>query len=624
MPRRSHLPGLCLGALGVVFGDIGTSPIYAFKECLRGPHGAEPTPENVLGVLSLIFWALTLVVTVKYLIFIMRASNQGAGGIFALLALLPEREGVHAKRLTWMTALGVVGAALLYGDGIITPAVSVLSAVEGLELVAPSLKSFVVPVTCAILLLLFALQHRGTGTIGKLFGPVMLLWFVVIGALGVTHIAAEPRVLGALSPHHAVLFFVQHGLTGGLILGAVVLAVTGGEALYADMGHFGAKPIRMAWFFVAMPALVCAYFGQGALVLAHPQLANNPFFGMVGPGIQSLALVVLSAMATVIASQALISGVFSLTRQAVQLGLLPRVNIRHTAREAEGQVYVPVVNHGLAVACVALVIGFQQSGRLASAYGIAVSGTMAITSLVYFEVVRTRWGWPLSKALAVLLLFLSFDLAFLAANAVKILDGGYIPISVAAVFGGVMLIWKSGELVHARRLQRHTESLASFVHRAAGGLSMRVPGTAVFVTEQVGNVPRAMRCQVRAIPALQEQVVVVGVKTARAPSVSEEARAEVSGLGHGFFQVRLRFGFMETPNLPSVLARVLYKHGVKLPANSTTYYLERETFVPGHRARMAPWREKLFSRLALNARRADAYYGLPAAHVTEIGEELEL
>jgi KUP system potassium uptake protein len=622
--ERPGLVGLGLGALGVVFGDIGTSPLYAFRECLRGPHGVSPTHANVLGVLSLIFWAVTLVVTVKYLLFIMRASNDGAGGIFALLALLPVSEGVRANKLTWMTVLGVLGAALLYGDGIITPAVSVLSAVEGLETAAPSLREAVVPVTCLTLTMLFAVQPRGTGAIGKVFGPVMLLWFLVIGALGIVHIAQTPAVLGALSPHHAVLFFADHGLHGVLILGAVVLAVTGGEALYADMGHFGAQPIRVAWFSVALPSLICAYFGQGALVLRTPSAASDPFFGMVGPGPGSLALVVLAAMATVIASQALISGVFSLTQQAVQLGLLPKVTVRHTAREAEGQVYVPVVNYGLAIACIALVLTFQRSSRLAAAYGIAVSGTMAITSLVYFEVIRKRWHWPLARAAALLGFFLSFDLAFLAANAVKILDGGFVPIAVAALFATVMLIWKAGELLYTRRVETSSYPLERFAQQADERLQCRVPGTAVFVADDVDIVPGALRRQVGSIPALQERVFVVSVKTARAPSVPVAERAEVRSLSHGFFQVLVSFGFMDTPNLPAVLQEAAHTVGITLSNHDTTYYLQRETFVAGPHCQMGPLRERLFSRLSRNARRADAYYGLPPSRVTEIGEEFEL
>jgi KUP system potassium uptake protein len=614
---------LCLGALGVVFGDIGTSPLYAFKECLRGPHGAQPTPANVLGVLSLIVWSLTLVVTLKYLIFIMRAHNRGEGGIFALLALLPDAT-VNRHRMSVFVVLGVIGAALLYGDGVITPAISVLSAVEGLELAAPHLHRVVVPLTCLTLVGLFAIQRRGTGDIGKLFGPVMLLWFLVIGSVGAAHVVENPAVLAALSPWHAIDFFIRHGLRGTLILGAVVLAVTGGEALYADMGHFGARPIRLAWFVVVFPALLAAYFGQGALVLADPSTADNPFYLMVPSGWPSFGLVLLASLATVIASQALISGVFSLTQQAVQLGFLPRVSIRHTARDAEGQVYVPVVNGVLAVACIALVLGFQASHRLASAYGIAVSGTMAITSLVFFEVAHRRWRWSLGASLGLLFLFLSFDLPFLAANAVKILDGGYVPIGMGAIFVTIMLVWKSGQLLFAEQLEASSEPLLGFVEQADSALQARVPGTAVFVTYDVNNVPPAMLRQVRAVPVLQKNVLVVGVKGEHVPMLEPNERCNVRALPHGFYQIVARFGFMEEPDLPAVLRRVTTQYSCDFNPDSTTYYLQRETFLATSDGKMGPIREGLFSLLSRNARPADAYLKIPPINVVEIGAQYDL
>ncbi len=622
-PSKQALAKLSLGALGVVFGDIGTSPLYAFKECLRGPHGAAPTHENVLGVLSLIFWAITLVVSFKYLTFIMRAHNRGEGGIFALLALLPETAAPRRKMGAYVV-LGVIGAALLYGDGMITPAISVLSAIEGLGAKTPALRPIILPLTCLTLLGLFALQRRGTSDIGKLFGPIMLVWFLVIGALGIRQIAAYPAVLEALSPVHGLAYFARHGPRSTLILGAVVLAVTGGEALYADMGHFGARPIRLCWFGAVFPALIAAYFGQGALVLRRPEAADNPFYELVRPGPAGYALVLLASLATVIASQALISGVFSLTRQAVQLGFLPRVSILHTAREAEGQVYVPVVNRWLAVACVALVLGFRESGRLASAYGIAVSGTMAITSLVFFAVARERWRWPRLPALLLLFVFLSFDLPFIAANAVKILDGGYVPISVGVVFVIVMLVWKSGQFLLAEQLAAHTAPLASFVDRAPELLRARTPGTGVFVTRNFGVVPPVMRQQVRAIPVLQETVLIVTVRIADVPEVPPSERCEVRALGHGFFQIQVRYGFREEPHVPPALTRAAAAHGFAFNPDTTTYYLQRETFLATASGKMGRLREGLFSALSRNARPADAYFGIPPTNVAEIGAQFDL
>ncbi|HEX4459558.1 MAG TPA: KUP/HAK/KT family potassium transporter, partial [Polyangia bacterium] len=412
-PHAVHgkqLAALALGALGVVFGDIGTSPLYALKECVSSEHGVPASPENVYGLLSLIFWALTMVVTVKYLTFIMRADNNGEGGILALLALVPERLRNGKNGTTFLAAVILFGAALLYGDGVITPAISVLSAVEGLEVAAPELQPYVVPITCVVLILLFAIQSRGTGNIGKVFGPIMTLWFCSIGVLGAFYIARDPAILGAVSPLHAIRFFLHHGKASFVVLGSVVLAITGGEALYADMGHFGARSIRIAWYALVMPSLVLNYFGQGALLLQQPNAASNPFFAMVPAGALTYALVALSTVATVIASQALISGAYSLTRQATQLGYLPRVNVKHTSSHTEGQIYVGSVNWALAFCCLALVLGFRESSRLASAYGIAVTGTMGITSVVYFVVLRQDWKWPLWKALPLLILFLCWDL----------------------------------------------------------------------------------------------------------------------------------------------------------------------------------------------------------------------
>jgi KUP system potassium uptake protein len=555
--------------------------------------------------------------------FIMRADNHGEGGIFALLALLPPAKDRRHK-LSFVLLLGVVGAALLYGDGIITPAISVLSAIEGLEAAAPHLHAVVVPLTCVTLFALFAVQRRGTGDIGRVFGVVMLVWFTAIGAIGAAHIAQTPAVLFALSPWHALDFFARNGVRSTLILGAVVLAVTGGEALYADMGHFGARPIRLAWFCLVFPALLCAYFGQGALVLRDPSAADGPFFAMVSPGVPRYALVLLASSATVIASQALISGVFSLTQQAVQLGFLPRLSILHTAGHAEGQIYVPAVNYMLAFMCIALVLGFQESSRLASAYGIAVSGTMAITSIVFFEVARKRWRWPLWAALSLLVFFLSFDLPFIAANAVKILDGGYVPIALGAVFVTVMLVWKSGQLLFAAQLAQSTQALEGFVEQADSLLVLRVPGTAVFVTHNASVVPPAMNQQIRAVPVLQKLVLIVSVRSEHVPAVPIDERCEVERLAHGFIRIIVRFGFMEEPDLPSALLHIAARHQLDLQPDTTTYYLQRETFLATSKGEMGPVREGLFSLLSRNAKPADAYLKIPKANVVEIGAQFDL
>jgi KUP system potassium uptake protein len=628
-PARPRLLPLALGALGVVFGDIGTSPLYAFRECLRGPHGVTPTPAHVLGVLSLIFWALTLVVTVKYLTFIMRCDNHGEGGAFALLSQLPDpyadcAGGPQRRRALLFVVLGVTGAALLYGDGIVTPAISVLSAVEGLELAAPGMRPLVVPITCATLVALFAIQSRGTGHIGKLFGPIMLVWFVVIGVLGALHTAAHPAVLSAFSPRYAVAYFQENGVHGALILGAVVLAVTGGEALYADMGHFGVRPIRLAWFSIVMPALFLAYLGQGALVLENPAASDNPFFAMVHPGWQTYTMVALASASTVVASQALISGVFSLTKQAIQLGYLPRLTIRQTAWETEGQIYVPAVNWALAVSCIALVLGFRESTRLASAYGIAVSGTMALTSLVFFEVQRTHWKWPLRRTLPILLLFLALDLPFVAANAYKVLDGGYVPVVVATMLVVIMLVWKRGQRLFTDQLKEEFEPLREFIDGNVDKLVARVPGSGVYLARDPEVVPPALKKLVKAIPALQETVLVLSLKVQHVPAVAEEEQLQITDLGRGFFLLRAQAGFMQQLDVPELVERAAQKAGLTIDLAETTYYLRRETFLASSKGKMGRLSEGLFSLLARNARPLDAYFRIPPSQVFEVGAQFDL
>jgi KUP system potassium uptake protein len=625
-PPHGHagLPGLALAALGVVFGDIGTSPLYALKECVSKEHGVAPTPDNVLGLLSLIFWALTMVVTVKYLTFIMRADNGGEGGILALLALVPEKLRGKPESVGWIAALVVFGAALLYGDGIITPAISVLSAIEGLEVATTTLKPAVVPLTCGILVGLFAVQKRGTAGIGKVFGPIMVVWFAALTVLGVTFIVKNPAVLAALSPVHAVRFFLAHGSKGMVVLGSVVLAITGGEALYADMGHFGRRPIRIAWYGLVLPALVINYFGQGALLLERPEAAENPFYAMVPQGGLTYALVALSAAATVIASQALISGAYSLTHQAVQLGFLPRVTIVHTSSETEGQIYIPEVNWGLAVACIALVLTFRESSKLAAAYGIAVTGTMGITSIVYFVVLRRTWGWSLARALPLLVLFLALDLPFFGSNLLKFLDGGYVPMLVGAVFFTLMLIWKRGRALLADSFRQGSPEIDLFLKELDQKVKARVPGTAVFLTSSDDKTPPVLVHHLRHNKVLHETVVLLTVRTEHVPRVDHSKELDIVELEHGFYRLIIHSGFMQTPKIPELLREAAEEKGVPIDFAEITYYLGRETFLATDAGRMGRVTESLFAFMSRNAGSATAYFGLPPDRVVELGMQVDL
>ena len=621
---HGKLGGLALAALGVVFGDIGTSPLYALKECVQGEHGVEPNEANVLGVLSLVFWALTSVVTLKYLTFVMRADNQGEGGILALLALVPEKvRSPGGAKIGWIAGLVVFGAALLYGDGIITPAISVLSAIEGLEVATTSLKPVVVPATCVVLLGLFAIQHKGTAGVGKVFGPVMVVWFVTIAALGAWHAAHHLAVFAALDPRHGARFFAAHGFHGFAVLGSVVLAITGGEALYADMGHFGAKPIRLAWYALVMPSLMLNYLGQGAVLLADPKAASNPFYALVPAGAATYALVALAAAATVIASQALISGAFSLSHQAVQLGFLPRVTVEHTSHETEGQIYVPEVNWALAVACIALVLMFKESSRLAAAYGIAVTGTMGITSIVYYVVVRRTWGWSVAKALPLVAAFLLLDLAFFGANLLKFLDGGYVPVLVAAGVFVVMVTWKSGRAILAETLARGAPPLDEFLANLGDRCRARVPGTAVFLTSGAQGTPAVMIHHVRHNKVLHDTVVLLTVVNDHVPRVDVAQATTIEDLGQGFHRVVTHAGFMQTPDVPEVLA-IAKARGVPVDDAETTYYLGRETFLATPKGRMGPLRESLFAMLSRNSKSATAYFAIPPEKVVEVGMQLDL
>jgi KUP system potassium uptake protein len=625
--RRSALLPLTVTALGVVYGDIGTSPLYAMRECFFGSHAVPPTYENVLGVLSLIIYALLLVVSIKYVVIVLRADNQGEGGILALTALIPGRGagGVGGQRLAIgrpiLIALGIFGTALLYGDGMITPAISVLGAIEGLEVVTPLFSPYVVPVTVTILVALFLIQRYGTHRVGGLFGPVVILWFVTIAVLGVVWIGRAPAVLGALDPRHALTFFGANGFAGFAVLGAVFLVVTGGEALYADMGHFGRRPIRIAWFALVLPALVLNYLGQGALLLINPQ-ADQPFF-MLAPSWALLPLVAIATAAAVIASQALISGSFSITRQAIQLGLAPRLDVEHTSERAMGQIYVPQVNWGLMVATVAIVIGFGSSSNVAAAYGIAVTLTMIITVLLLYVVATERWRWPKPLAIAMLAVFLTIDVAFFGANALKILDGGWVTIVVAFALFTLMTTWKTGRRLVAERLTARATPLEDFVAVIGSTPPQRVPGSAVFMTAQPQGTPPALAHNVRYNKVLHEHVIILTVRTTSTPHVPHDSRVEVEPLGYGLYNVRVQYGFMEDPDVPLALAQARAL-GAEIDFEDLTYFLGRETIIPTRRRGMALWREKLFVVMTRNAARATAFFRLPTERVVELGVQVEV
>ena len=614
---------LVIGALGVVFGDIGTSPLYAIKECVDGSHGVPPTHENLLGILSLIVWSLTMVVTVKYLTFIMNADNAGEGGILALLALVPARKVKSAIQITWTTALVIFGAALLYGDGVITPAISVLSAVEGLAVATSALRPGIIPLTCLILVALFLVQRKGTAGIGRIFGPIMAVWFFTIAVLGIRQIVRHPSVLEAISPIHAVRFFAAHHWHGVLVLGAVVLVITGGEALYADMGHFGKRPIRLAWYLLVMPALVLNYFGQGALVLEDPGSSANPFYAMVPPSF-IYPMVALSTMATIIASQALISGAFSLTRQAIQLGFFPRVTIVHTSGEAEGQIFIPEINAALMMACLWLVLTFKESSALAAAYGIAVTGTMTITSLIYYQVLTRTWHWPQWRAIPLVGLFLFFDVAFFGANLLKFLDGGWFPVGLATVIFVVMTTWKKGRALLARNLADKLLPVNMFLDDLRLLQPPRVPGTAVFMSSNPNGVPVVLLHHWKHNQVLHETVVLLSVISETLPEISANHRIRVNELGQGFFHITAFYGFMQTPNVPDLMQRAAVEHGVPYRPASTSYYLGRETLLATKKSGMQPWRKALFSFISRNSRSATQYFAIPPDRVVELGMQIDL
>jgi len=612
---------LVVAALGVVYGDIGTSPLYAMREAFAGPHAVQPTAPHVLGVLSLVFWSLAAVISLKYLVFIMRADNRGEGGLFALLALATPKEGRPARR-TALVSLALFGAALLYGDGAITPAISVLSAVEGLSVATTAATPFVLPLTVLILVALFLVQRRGTAGIGRVFGPIVLLWFASLAVLGLRQIVRAPSVLAAVNPVYGVRFFADDPWQAFALLGTIFLVVTGGEALYADMGHFGPWPIRRGWFAIVWPALLLNYFGQGALLLADPDLAPNLFYATV-PRPLLYPMVALATAATIIASQAMISGAFSLTRQAVQLGYWPRMTIVHTSEETEGQIYVPEINWGLMLACVWLVLVFRSSSNLAAAYGLAVTGTMAITSVVYFVVVTRRWRWPLWRAALLVGLFLSFDLAFLGSALLKFEEGGWFPVLVGAAIFAVMATWKDGRAVLAARMADTSLPIGMVIEDISRRRPARVPGTAVFMFSNPEGAPPALLHHLKHNKMLHERVVLLSILSSDAPRVPAGERVTVEPLGEGFFRVVARYGFMESPNVPEVL-RLCRAFGLETDLMTASFYLSRETLLTTGRGKMMRWRKALFAILARNARPATAYFRLPPGRVVELGMQVEL
>jgi KUP system potassium uptake protein len=623
-PAHAHPGGwrIALAALGVVYGDIGTSPLYAIKECLHGEHALAVTRGNVLGVLSLIFWALTFVVSIKYLTFILRADNHGEGGILALLALVPQGKAKKGGGPGFLVLLVVFGAALLYGDGVITPAISVLSAMEGLEVATPALKPLVVPLTVMILLGLFLVQRHGTAGIGRVFGLVMVVWFAMLATLGVAQIVQAPGVLAALDPRWAVRFFLVNRGHGFLVLGAVVLSITGAEALYADMGHFGRGPIRRTWVAIVFPALLASYFGQGAYLLGHPEAAASPFYAIV-PTWALYPAVVIATMATVVASQALISGAYSLTQQAVQLGFFPRVTIVHTSKDTEGQIYVPEINNLLLVSCVGLVLAFRSSSALAAAYGIAVTGTMSITTVVYYVVATRTWGWPAWKAAPLAGAFLTVDLAFFCSTAVKLPDGGWFPIMMATGIYTIMSTWNTGRRHLGEVLADAMLPLDLFLDDVRDSKPHRVRGTAVFMASNPNGVPPILLHHFKHNQVLHDHVVLLTVAGVHVPEVPPEQQTAVQELGHGFYRVTVTYGFMQSPDIPRAL-RDCARHGLVLVPDRTSYYLGRETLLPTGRSRMARWRKQLFAFTSRNARPATAYFGLPPNRVVELGMQVDL
>ena len=613
---------LALAALGVVYGDIGTSPLYAVKEVFAGNHPIPVTVGNIYGSLSLFFWALIVVVSIKYVSFIMRADNRGEGGIMALIALALHTAQNKPKQTRLIMIFGVLGAAMFYGDGMVTPAISVLSAVEGLEVITPAFKSFVIPITMIVLFVLFFVQRSGTAKVGAFFGPVMMLWFTVLALLGLHNIVAHPGILLAINPVYGIEFLLENKAMSLIAMGNVVLAVTGAEALYADMGHFGRKPISRAWFAFVLPALVLNYFGQGALILAEPEAAKNPFF-LSAPEWALIPLVALATMATVIASQAVISGAFSVTRQAMQLGFVPRMEVQHTSDKEQGQIYLPAVNWGLMVAVMILVLGFKSSNNLAAAYGIAVTGDMVITSILATVVVAKVWKWGWVKAGLLFACFLAVELVFLAANILKIPDGGWFPLLAGMAIFIVMMTWKRGRQLLSARLQGERLELSMFLDSLASSMPTRVAGTSVFLNADPKGVPHALLHNLMHNKVLHERVVLLSVQFFDVPYVPDIDRVEVHQLKENFWSVVIHYGFMDDPNVPGALDRCAV-FGLDFSPLETSYFIGRETLIPRLGSEMAFWREKIFVAMFRNAGSATAFFKIPSNRVVELGTQVVL
>lgn len=620
LPDRRH-KSLVVTALGVVFGDIGTSPLYTMKECFGANYGVTPTPENVLGILSLIFWAIGISISFKYVVFIMQADNKGEGGIMALMSLIQQKAQLEPQYKAILVTLGLMGASLFYGDGFITPAISVMSAIEGLEILQPELHHYIVPLSLSILLALFLAQKRGTSELGGLFGLIMIIWFGSLGILGLNSVLTYPDVLSAINPRHAVHFFVIHKVAGFLTLGAVVLAITGGEALYADMGHFGRAPIQKAWFLIALPALLLNYFGQGALLISHPEHVQNPFYHLVPTGMLP-AMIVLATLATVIASQAVISGAFSMTAQAMQLGFCPRFGVHHTSEGEMGQIYIPWVNWALLLGIIALILGFRSSANLAAAYGLAVTGTMTITTILAFFVIYRIWKWnPLLSGI-IGFIFLAIDVSFLSANIMKIHDGGWLPIALGGVVFLLLTTWKEVRRLIQEVLSEEAMPTDEFLSKMNDYPVKRVPGTAVFMTNSREGIPHSLLHNLKHNKVLHETVILLTILTENVPRVLPEKRREVKVLGENLFRINLHYGFMETPNIPRVLKTS--SRDFDLDINDTTFFLSRVSIIPRGKVSMPLWRIRLYVSMARNTGSATHFFRIPPDRVIEIGVQMHL
>ena len=617
---QSNIWALALSALGVVYGDIGTSPLYALKECFNGPHGIEVSTQTVFGVLSLVFWALVIVISIKYMAFVLRADNRGEGGILALTSLACPQKLANSPYL--LLGLGIFGASLLYGDGVITPAITVLSAVEGLTVATHLFEPWVVPIAIVILMTLFYFQNHGTARIGAVFGPVMLLWFTVLAGLGIHGIMQYPAILGSVNPYYAFDFFIHHKLEAYFVMGAVFLAVTGGEALYADMGHFGKNPIRRAWFIAVLPGLMLNYLGQGAMLITNPATKENPFY-LMAPSWMLYPLVALATLASVIASQALISGVFSLSRQAIQLGLSPRMQIVHTSRKEIGQIYLPQMNWALLIGCIYLVLTFKSSSGLAAAYGFSVATDMVITTVLMFVVARKVWGWNLAVALPVMLFFLAVDLIFFSANIIKIPQGGYVPLIIGTVLYTLMSTWRRGRQILAERLRNSVIHLDKFLEQIHVAKYARVPGAAVYMVGDPATTPPAMVHNVKHNKVVHEIVVILTLITKEIPVVAGPERVKIERVQESIYRVIAKYGFTETPDVMEIM-KLLSEAGVPIEVDKTTFFLGRETLIASEKPGMAIWREHLFSFMSKNAQRATAFFNIPANQVIEVGIQVEI